>query len=40
MGLLDSVFGSVLGGGQQQGGGAGALINIVAGMLANRGQGA
>ena len=39
MGLLDSVFGSVLGGGQQQGGGAGALINIVAGMLANRGQG-
>lgn len=38
MGLLDSVLGSVLGGGQQQGGGAGALINIVAGMLAN-GQG-
>lgn len=34
MGLLDSVLGSVLGGGQQQGG-AGALINIVAGMLAN-----
>jgi uncharacterized protein YidB (DUF937 family) len=40
MGLLDSVLGSVLGGGQQQGGGgAGALINIVAGMLANSGQG-
>jgi uncharacterized protein YidB (DUF937 family) len=43
MGLLDSVLGSVLGGGQQQAGGgagAGALINIVAGMLANSGQGA
>ena len=42
MGLLDSVLGSVLGGGgggQQQAGGAGALINIVAGMLANSGQG-
>ena len=40
MGLLDSVLGSVLGGRQQQGsGGADALINIVAGMLANRGQG-
>ncbi len=38
MGLLDSVLGSVLGGGQQQAGGAGALINIVAGMLANSGQ--
>jgi len=38
MGLLDSVLGSVLGGGQQQGG-AGALVNIVAGMLANSGQG-
>jgi uncharacterized protein YidB (DUF937 family) len=38
MGLLDSVLGSVLGGGQQQGGGAGALMNIVAGMLANSGQ--
>jgi uncharacterized protein YidB (DUF937 family) len=36
MGLLDSVLGGVLGGGQQQGG-AGALINIVAGMLANQG---
>lgn len=38
MGLLDSVLGSVLGGGQAQapqGGGAGALIQIVAGMLAN-----
>jgi uncharacterized protein YidB (DUF937 family) len=40
MGLLDSVLGSVLGGGQQQGGGAGALINIVAGMLANGQDGA
>ena len=39
MGLLDSVLGSVLGGGQQQQGGAGALINIVAGMLANKGGG-
>ena len=41
MGLLDSVLGSVLGGGnsQQQSGGAGALINIVAGMLANSGHG-
>ena len=39
MGLLDSVLGSVLGGGQQQAGGAGSLINIVAGMLANSGQG-
>ena len=42
MGLLDSVLGSVLGGAQQQssqGGGAGALINIVAGMLAHSGQG-
>lgn len=39
MGLLDSVLGGVLGGGQQQGG-AGALINIVAGMLANQGGGA
>jgi uncharacterized protein YidB (DUF937 family) len=38
MGLLDSVLGGVLGGGQQQGG-AGALINIVAGMLANQGGG-
>jgi uncharacterized protein YidB (DUF937 family) len=40
MGLLDSVLGSVLGsGGQQQAGGVGALMNIVAGMLANSGQG-
>ena len=40
MGLLDAVLGSVLGGRQQQGGGGtDALINIVAGMLANRGQG-
>jgi uncharacterized protein YidB (DUF937 family) len=39
MGLLDSVLGGMLGGGQQQQqGGAGALINIVAGMLANRGS--
>jgi uncharacterized protein YidB (DUF937 family) len=36
MGLLDSMLGGMLGGGQQQGG-AGALINIVAGMLANQG---
>jgi uncharacterized protein YidB (DUF937 family) len=39
MGLLDSVIGGMLGGGQQQQGGAGALINIVAGMLANKGGG-
>ena len=39
MGLLDSVLGGMLGGGQQQQGGAGALINIVAGMLANKGSG-
>lgn len=40
MGLLDSVLGSVLGGArQQQPVGAGALIQIVAGMLANSGQG-
>ena len=39
MGLLDSVLGGMLGGGQQQQGGAGALINIVAGMLANQGGG-
>jgi len=39
MGLLDSVLGSVLGGGQQQAGGAGALVNIVAGMLAHNSQG-
>ena len=38
MGLLDSLLGGVLGGTPQQGG-AGALINIVAGMLANQGQG-
>jgi uncharacterized protein YidB (DUF937 family) len=38
MGLLDSVLGGVLGGGQQQGG-AGALMSIVAGMLANQGGG-
>ena len=41
MGLLDTVLGSVLGGRQQQaGGGTGALINIVAGMLANSQRGA
>ena len=40
MGLLDSVLGGVLGGaGQQQAGGAGALIDIVAGMLANSAPG-
>jgi uncharacterized protein YidB (DUF937 family) len=38
MGLLDSVLGGMLGGGQQQGG-AGALISVVAGMLANQGGG-
>ena len=38
MGLLDSLLGGALGGSPQQGG-AGALINIVAGMLANPGQG-
>jgi uncharacterized protein YidB (DUF937 family) len=41
MGLLDSVLGSVLGGGgtaqPPQQGGAGALIQIIAGMLASRG---
>ena len=42
MGLLDSMLGSVLGGGQAQGqqGGAGSLVQIVAGMLAQRGGGA
>ncbi len=39
MGLLESVLGSVLGGSQPQSGGAGALVNIVAGMLANAGPG-
>ena len=40
MGLLDSMLGNVLGAGsQQQAGGASALITIVAGMLANSGQG-
>jgi uncharacterized protein YidB (DUF937 family) len=39
VGLLDSVLGGMLGAGQQpqQQGGAGALISIVAGMLANQG---
>jgi uncharacterized protein YidB (DUF937 family) len=42
MGLLDTVLGSVLGGGGQsaQPGGAGALMQIVAAMLANQGSGA
>jgi uncharacterized protein YidB (DUF937 family) len=41
MGLLDTVLGSVLGGGGQsaQPGGAGALMQIVAAMLANQGGG-
>jgi uncharacterized protein YidB (DUF937 family) len=41
MGLLDSVLGGVLGGGQQpqQGGGAGALLAILASMLANNQSG-
>jgi uncharacterized protein YidB (DUF937 family) len=42
MGLLDSVLGSMLGGAQQpsqQGGGAGALAQILAGMLAQRSGG-
>lgn len=38
MGLLDSVLGAALGGGQQQSGTA-ALIHVVAGLLANAGQG-
>ena len=38
MGLLDSVLGMVTGG-QQQGGGNAALVNVVVGMLANNGQG-
>jgi uncharacterized protein YidB (DUF937 family) len=38
MGLLDSVLGAAFGGGQQPGG-AGALIHIVASMLANQGPG-
>ena len=46
MGLLDAVLGSVLGGGQQptqtqgSGGGNELLMQIVAAMLANRGNGA
>jgi uncharacterized protein YidB (DUF937 family) len=42
MGLLDAVLGSMLGGGQaqpQQAGGAGALVQILAGMLAQQGGG-
>jgi uncharacterized protein YidB (DUF937 family) len=38
MGLLDSVLGSVLGGGQQQGGALGALLPVITGMLSNDGQ--
>lgn len=39
MGLLDSILGSVLGGGQTQNSGQAALINAVIQMLANRGGG-
>jgi uncharacterized protein YidB (DUF937 family) len=42
MGLLDSVLGSVLGGGEPQaqgGGGSAMLMQIVAAMLANQGSG-
>jgi uncharacterized protein YidB (DUF937 family) len=38
MGLLDSVLGSVLGGGQQQGGALGSLLPVITGMLSNDGQ--
>jgi uncharacterized protein YidB (DUF937 family) len=37
MGLLDSILGSVLGGGQNQNSGQAALINAVIQMIANRG---
>lgn len=42
MGLLDSVLGSALGAvtGQQGGGGAGALVQVLGGLLANQGGGA
>ncbi len=40
MGLLDSILGSVLGGGQQQNSGQAAVINAVIQMIANRGGGA
>jgi uncharacterized protein YidB (DUF937 family) len=39
MGLLDSVLGSVLGGGQSQNSGQAALINAVIQMIANKGGG-
>jgi uncharacterized protein YidB (DUF937 family) len=38
MGLLDSILGSVLGGGQNQNSGQAALINAVIQMVANRGS--
>ncbi len=37
MGLLDSILGSVLGGGQNQNSGQAALINAVIQMIANKG---
>jgi uncharacterized protein YidB (DUF937 family) len=39
MGLLDSILGSVLGGGQSQNSGQAALINAVIQMIANKGGG-
>jgi uncharacterized protein YidB (DUF937 family) len=39
MGLLDSVLGAALGGGGQGGGGNAAMLNMVLGMLANKGGG-
>lgn len=39
MGLLDSILGSVLGGGQNQNSGQAALINAVIQMIANKGGG-
>lgn len=38
MGLLDSILGSVLGGGQNQNSGHAALMNAVVQMIANRGS--
>lgn len=40
MGLLDSILGSVLGGGHSQNSGQAALINAVIQMLTNKGSGA
>ena len=40
MGLLDSILGSVLGGGQNQNSGQAVLINAVIQMIANKGGGA